>query len=141
MNKYAIIENGLISNILIADGEWPFKEQVVLEIVGDQQAEIGWSIVDGKIIVPDNKKHNYPKSIQISETETQFYFEVGDEIGTHNHRVDNGRHTTKIISGVYKITRGEKESEANVGDVLKFTKTENHSILALFPGSIVNTKY
>jgi quercetin dioxygenase-like cupin family protein len=139
--KFAIVENNIITNIAVADDVWPFEDQISVELSETEQAEIGWSIIDGVVIVPPNRKPNYPFSETVSNNQIKFTFKPGDEIITHNHKLDNGRHTTTILSGEFKIVKGNTESTAVEGDVIKFTKTENHSITAITAGSTLNTLY
>jgi quercetin dioxygenase-like cupin family protein len=141
LKKFAIIEGGIITNIAVADDIWPFKEQVSLELSETEQAEIGWGVIDNKVVIPENKKSNYPITETISDKEVKFTFNPGDEISTHNHKIDGCRHTTTILSGEFKIVKGVIESTAVEGDVIKFTKTENHSITAITSGSTLNTLY
>lgn len=140
MKKFAIIENGTIVNIGVADDEWPFKHQTVIEISDDTPVGIGWSVVKGKIVIPYEILTAHLKTEVISETETKYIFEPGHELPMHNH-VLGGKHTTEILEGEFKIIRNGKESVAKVGDKLKFTKTEDHSITAITAGSIINKTY
>jgi quercetin dioxygenase-like cupin family protein len=141
LKKFAIIENDIIVNIAMAEDVWPFEDQVSIELSDTDIAEIGWNITNNQVVVPNNRKPNYPFTETISDTEIKFTFKEGDEIVMHNHKLDGGRHTTTILSGEFKIVRGNTESTAVAGDFIKFTKTENHSITAITPGSTLNTFY
>lgn len=48
-NKYAIIENSIVVNSVVAEPEFA-QEQGWVELVGD--AGIGWSYIDGQFIAP-----------------------------------------------------------------------------------------
>ena len=139
LKKFAIIENGVIINIAVAEDKWPFDQEHI-ELADDQMVNIGWKVKDGAIVVPYTELPNSPTQIQVSDTELKYVFLKDQELAMHNH-IEGGRHTTEILSGSFKIIRNGKESIANVGDKLKFTKTENHSITALEAGEILNTQY
>jgi len=139
LKKFAIIENGVIINIAVAEDKWPFDQEHI-ELADDQMVNIGWKVKDGAIVVPYTALPNSPTQIQVSDTELKYVFLKDQELAMHNH-IEGGRHTTEILSGSFKIIRNGKESIANVGDKLKFTKTENHSITALEAGEILNTQY
>lgn len=54
---YAIIENGIVANLAVAEGPWPFPAQTVIDVTGGHPVTgagvcIGWQVVDGKIIDP-----------------------------------------------------------------------------------------
>lgn len=139
LKKFAIIKDGVIVNIAVAEDKWPFDDEN-LELADDQPVNIGWKIVDGAVEVPYTALPNSPTEIRISDTELKYSFLKDQELAMHNH-VGGGRHTTEILSGSFKIIRNGKESVANAGDKLKFTKTENHSITALEVGEILNVQY
>lgn len=55
MKTYAIIENGVVANLAVADGAWPFPEQVVIDVTNGHPdtgnpVHIGWACVNGQII-------------------------------------------------------------------------------------------
>lgn len=139
LKKFAIIKDGIVSNVAVAEDKWPFDDENI-ELADDEMVNIGWSVKNGKIVVPYTALPNSPAETRISDTELKYTFLKDQELAMHNH-IEGGRHTTEILSGSFKITRNGKESVANVGDKLKFTKTENHSITALEAGEILNTQY
>jgi hypothetical protein len=139
LKKFAIIKNGIVSNVAVAEDKWPFDDENI-ELADDEMVNIGWCVKNGKIVVPYTALPNSPAETRISDTELKYTFLKDQELAMHNH-IEGGRHTTEILSGSFKIIRNGKESVANVGDKLKFTKTENHSITALEAGEILNTQY
>lgn len=48
-NNYAIIENSIVINSVVAEPEYA-QEQGWVELIGD--AGIGWSYIDGQFIAP-----------------------------------------------------------------------------------------
>lgn len=139
MKKFAIVENGVIVNVAVAEDKWPFDQENI-ELMDDQRANIGWVVKNGVIQIPYTELPNSPTESQISETTIKYNFAVGQELAMHNHK-EGGKHNTEILSGKFKIIRNDKESIVEAGDKLKFTKTENHSITAIEAGEILNTQY
>lgn len=66
MNKWAIVENGVVVNVVLWDGvsEWHAKEhQDVIDVGasgGDSLVGIGWGYIDGKFVTElfENKDDN-----------------------------------------------------------------------------------
>lgn len=52
VKKFAIVKDGVVSNIAIAEDVWPFENDEAIELTDEQQVNIGWSVVDGVIVVP-----------------------------------------------------------------------------------------
>jgi quercetin dioxygenase-like cupin family protein len=139
LKKFAILENNVIVNISVAEDKWPFDHDHI-ELTDDQHVDIGWTVKNGEVQIPYSALPNAPTETQVSDTSIKYTFAVGQELAMHNHK-EGGKHTTEILSGSFKIIRNDKETTATVGDKLKFTKTENHSITAIEAGEILNTQY
>jgi hypothetical protein len=77
MKKYAIIENGLVANIAIAEAEWPFPDQVAVEVpqnarpkIGDPDLPESWEVVAEDAPVVDNP---VPAAVSRFQLRAAFY--------------------------------------------------------------------
>lgn len=52
MSRYAQIEDGLVVNILLWDGEEPYPDEGLIQLEPESPVGIGWERVDGEWVAP-----------------------------------------------------------------------------------------
>lgn len=69
--RYAVVNDGIVSNVILWDGESPIDENLVL-IPSDQPFEIGWKY-DGENFTPPEEIPIVPDEVSSRQFETQLY--------------------------------------------------------------------
>ncbi|EFH5328786.1 hypothetical protein LNR08_003770 [Escherichia coli] len=55
MNRYALIKNGVVENIVVFDGEGNIFHDFIIVPLDGIECGPGWQYLDGKFVAPDSE--------------------------------------------------------------------------------------
>lgn len=73
--RYVLIENGAVTNATIFDGEKPDEWDKSNAWIASEEAQIGWTYVDGKFVEPPRVEQPEPEPIVLTKISKNLIWE------------------------------------------------------------------